>query len=94
MSEGGRTSRAKVIVSGRVQGVGFRYWASSQAASLGVSGWVRNSPGGNVEAVFEGPAERVELLLRWCRQGPPAAYVDQLEVEWQEPKGEHGFAVR
>jgi acylphosphatase len=94
MSEDARISRAKVIASGRVQGVGFRYWARSQAASLGVSGWARNTLDGNVEAVFEGPAEHVELLLRWCRQGPPAAYVDQLEVEWQEPKGEYGFAVR
>jgi len=86
--------RAKVIASGRVQGVGFRYWARSRAASLGLNGWARNRLDGNVEAVFEGPREHVELLLRWCRQGPSAAYVDELEVEWQEPEGEHGFAIR
>lgn len=86
--------RALVTASGRVQGVGFRWWARSRAASLGVSGWVRNRPDGNVEAVFEGSREHVELLLRWCQQGPPAAYVDQLDVEWQEPEGEHGFAIR
>jgi acylphosphatase len=87
-------SRAKVIASGRVQGVGFRYAIRSHAASLGVSGWVRNKLDGNVEAVFEGPREHVELLLRWCRKGLSTAYVDQLEVEWQEPEGEHGFTIR
>ena len=61
--------RAHVIVRGRVQGVGYRWEARSRAASLGVSGWVKNRPDGNVEAVFEGAAERVELLLRWCRRG-------------------------
>ena len=86
--------RVKVVASGDVQGVGFRYWTRSRAASLGVSGWVRNTPYGNVEAVFEGPAEHVELLVRWCREGPSAAYVDRLNVEWQEPEGEHGFAIR
>jgi len=86
--------RARAIASGRVQGVGFRYWARSRAVSLGVSGWAQNRLDGNVEAVFEGPREHVELLLRWCRQGPSSAYVDQLEVEWQEPEGERGFAIR
>jgi len=77
-----------------VQGVGFRYWARSRAAPLGVSGWVRNTLDGDVEAVFEGPREHVELLVRWFREGPSAAYVDRLDVEWQEPEGEHGFAIR
>jgi acylphosphatase len=86
--------RARVIASGRVQGVGFRYWAHSRAAPLGVSGWVRNTLDGDVEAVFEGPREHVELLVRWFREGPSAAYVDRLDVEWQEPEGEHGFAIR
>ncbi|MGD0273632.1 MAG: acylphosphatase [Gaiellaceae bacterium] len=86
--------RAHVIVRGRVQGVGYRWAARSRAASLGISGWAKNRSDGNVEAVFEGAAERVELLLRWCRQGPSAAYVDEIEVEWQEPTGEQGFAIR
>jgi acylphosphatase len=86
--------RAKVIARGRVQGVGFRWWARARAASLGVGGWVRNTPDGSVEAAFEGRREHVELLLRWCREGPSAAYVDQLEVEWQEPEDEHGFTIR
>lgn len=95
MSEGApNICRAWVIAIGRVQGVGFRYWVRSRAASLGLNGWVRNLPNGNVEAVFEGPRKHVELLLRWCRQGSSVAYVDQLDVEWQEPEGEHGFAIR
>jgi acylphosphatase len=83
-----------VIVTGRVQGVGFRYSACARAESLGVSGWMKNRLDGNVEAVFEGPRERVELLVRWCRQGPSGAYVDEMEVQWQEPKDEKGFAIR
>jgi acylphosphatase len=83
-----------VIVTGRVQGVGFRYSARARAESLGVSGWMKNRLDGNVEAVFEGPRERVELLVRWCRQGPSGAYVDEMEVQWQEPKDEKGFAIR
>jgi acylphosphatase len=87
-------SRAHVIVSGRVQGVGYRYQTRSRAASLGVSGWVKNRPDGNVEAAFEGERERVEFLLRWCSEGPSAAYVDEIEIEWQEPTGEQGFTIR
>jgi acylphosphatase len=55
---------------------------------------VRNRPDGNVEATFEGAPERIELLVRWCREGTSAAYVDEIEVEWQEPTGEQGFAIR
>jgi acylphosphatase len=86
--------RAHVIISGRVQGVCFRWETRSRADSLGVSGWVTNRLDGNVEAVFEGARERVELLLSWCRRGPSAAYVDEIEVEWQAPTGEQGFTIR
>jgi acylphosphatase len=85
--------RAHVIVAGRVQGVGFRYATRSFAVSLGVSGWVRNRLDGGVEAVFEGPAERVESLLDWCRRGPSGAYVDEIEIEWEEPKGDREFRI-
>ncbi len=86
--------RAHVIILGRVQGVGYRWETRARAGSLGVSGWVSNRLDGNVEAEFEGPRERVELLLRWCRRGPSAAYVDEIEIEWQAPTGEQGFAIR
>ncbi|MGD0167163.1 MAG: acylphosphatase [Gaiellaceae bacterium] len=86
--------RAHLIINGRVQGVGFRYEARAFATSIGLSGWVQNRCDGAVEGVFEGPRERVELLLHWCRRGPSAAYVEGIEIEWQEPTGEQGFRIR
>ncbi len=88
------TRRAHVVVRGRVQGVFFRAEARDRARSLGVSGWVRNVPDGSVEAVFEGPAERVESLVRWCYLGPAGAQVEEALVDWQAPRGEQGFWVR
>lgn len=79
---------------GRVQGVFFRAETRSRAASLGLSGWVRNNPDGTVEAVFEGPQERVEAMVAWCRHGPPDARVDSVETTWEPPRGEAGFSVR
>jgi acylphosphatase len=55
---------------------------------------VRNNPDGTVEAVIEGPDERVESLLRWCDRGPAGADVARADVEWEQPAGETGFAVR
>jgi acylphosphatase len=86
--------RARVIVRGRVQGVGFRYDAAARARSLGVGGWVRNRSDGTVEAVFEGPSDRVESLLDWCRRGPAGARVDAVEAEREPPAGETGFRFR
>ncbi|MEM2978716.1 MAG: acylphosphatase [Candidatus Hadarchaeales archaeon] len=86
--------RAHVHVSGRVQGVFFRYRTSELAERLGVAGWVRNLSDGRVEAVFEGEKEEVEKMLDFCRRGPPGARVDGVEVEWEEPRGEEGFRIR
>ena len=83
--------RARVIVRGRVQGVGFRYDAAARARSLGVGGWVRNRSDGTVEAVFEGSSDRVESLLDWCRRGPAGARVDAVEAEREPPAGETDF---
>ena len=85
--------RARVLVRGRVQGVGFRVGAARRARSLGVGGWVRNRPDGAVEAVFEGPADRVESLLDWSRRGPAGAWVEEIEVEHEAPAGETAFSV-
>ena len=82
-----------VVVRGRVQGVGFRYATASRASSLGLGGWVRNMPDGSVEAVFEGPAERVESMVEWCREGPRGAQVDGVEVRSEAPEGESRFSV-
>ena len=87
-------ARARVVVRGQVQGVFFRAETRERAASLGVTGWVRNAADGSVEAAFEGEREQVESLLDWCRRGPRLAAVTSVDVEWQEPRGEHGFAVR
>jgi acylphosphatase len=82
-----------VIVRGQVQGVFFRAEARDRAASLGLGGWVRNNPDGTVEAVFEGEDERVESILEWCRRGPDLAQVEDVEVSWEQPRGEAGFTV-
>lgn len=87
--------RAHVFVSGRVQGVSFRYYTVREAERQGVSGWVRNLYDGRVEAVFEGEQSAVEGMVNWCRQGSPSASVADLEVTWSEPVGEFdGFRVR
>ncbi|MBI2756813.1 MAG: acylphosphatase [Chloroflexi bacterium] len=88
-------TRAHVRVSGRVQGVGFRYATRTEANRAHAAGWVRNLPAGEVEAVFEGPREAVEALVRWCHQGPPGSWVRSVRVDWTEPV-EHlaGFSVR
>jgi acylphosphatase len=85
--------RAHFIVTGRVQGVGFRYATHARAVSFGIRGWVRNRLDGSVEGVFEGPTEHVESLLGWCRHGPSGAYVDEIEIEWQEIREEKDFRI-
>lgn len=86
-------TRAHVTIRGRVQGVFFRAEAQDRARSLGLSGWVRNNLDGTVEAVFEGDRERVESMVEWCRRGPSGAVVENVEVAWEEPRGEAGFSV-
>ena len=80
-----------MIVSGRVQGVGFRYATFGRARSRGVAGHVRNLPDGTVEAVFEGGPEAVDALVAWCGRGPAGARVDNVKVELETPTGEMGF---
>ncbi|MEU3774607.1 acylphosphatase [Streptomyces sp. NPDC032472] len=78
--------RRRVIVSGTVQGVFFRDSCRSAARDQGVAGWVRNLPGGEVEAVFEGDEAAVARMVRWMHTGPPAAEVRAVEV-YEEPPG-------
>ena len=63
--------RARAVVHGRVQGVFYRDSCRTEARRLGVRGWVRNRDDGTVEVVAEGPRDRVDQFLSWCRQGPP-----------------------
>ncbi|MFE6686346.1 acylphosphatase [Streptomyces sp. NPDC057743] len=86
--------RKHVIVSGTVQGVFFRDTCRQTAAESGVSGWVRNLPGGEVEAVFEGAEEGVARMVDWAHQGPPAAEVTHVEIRDEEPERLSGFEVR
>jgi acylphosphatase len=82
-------------VSGRVQGVGFRYFTDAAAAREGVCGWVRNTPEGGVEIFVEGDAEAVERFEWSVRQGPPSARVERVDVDVVVPTGrESGFRVR
>jgi acylphosphatase len=81
----------RVVVTGRVQGVGFRYATVQRARSLGLGGWVRNRLDGSVEAVFEGPPERVRSMVDWCRRGPRGARVERLEEASEQPVGEGAF---
>jgi acylphosphatase len=91
------TIRVRAHVTGRVQGVWYRGATCDRAAELGVLGWVRNRRDGCVELEAEGSPEAVEALIAWCRQGPPAARVDSVEVEAVAPLGaatERRFAIR
>lgn len=81
-----RVGRLHGVVSGRVQGVGFRMFVRAQARTLGLFGWVRNQEDGrSVEIVAEGTPERLDRLRALCAVGPPGALVDDVEWEWQEP---------
>ncbi|HNY85067.1 MAG TPA: acylphosphatase [Candidatus Hydrogenedentes bacterium] len=88
--------RLRVRVSGRVQGVGYRWAAAEEARRLGLAGWVRNLPGGGVEALFEGPAVALAEMRDWCALGPRLARVDRVEESWEDgaPSGEKGFQIR
>jgi acylphosphatase len=84
----------KVVITGRVQGVGYRDWMVTTAQALGVAGWVRNRADGAVEALVYGETDAVEELLRACRRGPRLAAVSRIEEEWADPPTEDGFFRR
>lgn len=84
----------RLLVHGLVQGVFYRGWTVETARSLGISGWVRNRKGGEVEIVAVGPAGAVEALIAACREGPAAARVDLIEIEEVEPEPFDGFGQR
>jgi acylphosphatase len=86
--------RARVKVTGRVQGVFYRDSARQEALARDVSGWVRNLPDGSVEAVFEGAPEAVDAMVGWAHLGPLRAEVESLERTAEEPEGLVGFDVR
>lgn len=77
-------SRVQMIIRGRVQGVYYRASAANEARRLGLTGWVMNRRNGAVEIVAEGPPAQLEELIAWCRQGPPGARVDHIDLERQD----------
>ena len=83
----------RVRIAGRVQGVFFRASCADLARDLGLAGWVRNRPDGDLEAVFQGPDEAVDRMLDWCRTGPPSARVDTVEVSDEAAFEGNGFRV-
>jgi acylphosphatase len=85
--------RRRVLVKGRVQGVGFRWSCRRMAEAAGVAGWCRNLPDGRVEACFEGAPAAVEGALAWCREGPSSAIVTSVDVTPETPEGERGFRL-
>lgn len=88
--------RVHALVSGRVQGVGFRASTKRRATELGLNGWVRNLDDGRVEFVAQGAEQAVDALVEWAHRGPSSASVDRVEVEQQPASdaNEPGFTTR
>lgn len=93
---GAETKRYHLLVSGRVQGVGYRYFARDAARALGLGGWVRNVRGGGVEVEVEGEREVIDRFIEGLRQGPPLSRVLGVEVQEMEAVGTGGeeFFIR
>jgi acylphosphatase len=88
-------AEARVVVSGRVQGVWFRGFTQRVAADAGVRGWVRNLPDRRVEAVLQGSRVAVEKVVGFLREGPPGASVTDIAVSWSPPSEVYrGFHIR
>ncbi len=81
----------RLLISGRVQGVGYRHWLTGQASALGVCGWVRNLGDGRVEAVVSGSDAAVAALIQACWRGPALAAVTEVEISAAEPVRTPGF---
>lgn len=87
--------RLSARITGRVQGVGFRHFTKTRANRLDVEGWVRNEPDGSVRLEAQGATDALESLLAAVRDGPRAARVDQVSVDWGTPTDEfNAFNVR
>jgi acylphosphatase len=80
--------QAHVFISGTVQGVGYRQFVRSNARKLGLTGWVRNTEDGGVEAILQGTVEKIEDMIGICRKGPFMSEVKQIGFEWEEAETE------
>lgn len=86
--------RRRVIVHGRVQGVGFRWSTQDEATRRGITGWVANRDDDTVQVVIEGETAAIDAMIDWLRRGPRAARVAGLDITVEEPEGLSGFDVR
>ena len=84
----------RLVVHGRVQGVGFRYATSQEAKRLGLAGWVRNRQDGSVEILIEGNADAIDEMVDWASHGPEAADVTRLDINAAQPEDNAGFEER
>ena len=90
-----RARRLNAIITGRVQGVAFRWYTVEKAEELGLVGWVRNLPDGTVELLAEGMRDKLDKLLEWCHAGPPTARVNDVRIEFGEATGDFTeFGIR
>lgn len=88
-------ARLHLLISGRVQGVGFRFSARDEASRLGLTGWVRNLPGGEVELLAEGRLDALRKLTQWARVGPSFSHVTRADENWLDYTGEFAeFRIR
>lgn len=93
------TVHRRVVIHGRVQGVGYRVWTEVTALERGLEGWVRNRRDGSVEAVFGGPEGDVAAMIAECRRGPPGAWVEIIDQREAKPdeialrRGDELFSV-
>jgi acylphosphatase len=87
--------RAHLLISGIVQGVGYRWACSREARSRGLLGWVRTLDDGRVEALVQGPKEQIEGMIAWCYRGPAEARVSGIDVKYETPDAGLGdFGIR
>lgn len=85
----------RVVITGRVQGVGYRAWTVKTASSLGLKGWVRNRSDGSVEAVFHGMKETIESMVEACKKGPFMARVDGIQsFKWEQAVEDMAFVAK
>ncbi len=87
------TIRRRLVIRGRVQGVGFRVACRQEAEWHGVAGWIQNLADGSVEVIAEGGADVVPRLVDWCRNGPRHAQVTSVDITAEAPRGEIGFRI-
>lgn len=88
------TTTMRLVIAGRVQGVGFRDFATREARALGLKGWVRNRSDGSVEVVASGPDDKIKTFVGKCTRGPAAAQVTHIDMESAPPPSETDFVAK